>query len=344
MISLSKSIAALVLAASAGAESQNAPTQGKLSPAAEASKAAFTELMKAKEGVSEARLRALKLPGTAEYFASSEGGMMGLYSLAQSLEKSPEGSIEALRLYADLLPKISHLRSWDGYQSVYAARAARKAGDPALAERVRRESANLIARTIAKNDFEMPMLGDRRVVDFFRLDLAHLNGNAMRGQLIDKPAPALNFLWSSEPGIKSLSDLKGKVVVLDFWATWCKPCIALFPKVREIAASYAGKPVVFVGVTSLQGYSIDPEKGKIDTKGDPKKETSLMPDLMKNLGITWTVAFSDKDCFNPDFDIMSIPHMAVIDQSGVVRFDDVEPEALKERIDGLLAARAQGAE
>ena len=77
-------------------------------------------------------------------------------------------------------------------------------------------------------------------------------------------------------------------------------------------------------------------------KGDPKKETSLMPDLMKKLGVTWTVAFSDKDCFNPDFDIMSIPHMAVIDQKEVVRYDDVEPDALKERIDGLLAAGAQG--
>lgn len=92
---------------------------------------------------------------------------------------------------------------------------------------------------------------------------------------------------------------------------------------------------------SLQGWSMDPKAGKIDCKGDPKKETSLMPGLMTKLGVTWPVVFSDKDCFNPDFDIMDIPHLAVLDEDGVVRFDGVEPDDLQAKIDSLIAAKSK---
>jgi thiol-disulfide isomerase/thioredoxin len=311
-----------------------------LSASAETSKKAFTELSKATEAVPDARISALKLPGTPEFLASPQA-MMGYYALAKSFEKYPDRSVEALSLYAGILPKIDHLHGWDGYQTTYVARVAEASGNPGLAEKVRRESAKLIRRTIDKHDFEMPKLGNLDVLDFFKLDLAHLEGPGMRRHLVGSRAPDMNFLWASAPGFKRLSDLKGKVVVLDFWATWCKPCVGLFPKIREISQSYEGKPVVFVGVTSLQGWSMDPKAGRIDCKGDPKKETGLMPDLMKQLGVTWTVVFSDKDCFNPDFDIMEIPHMAVLDQDGVVRFDNVEPDALKSKIDGLLAPQSK---
>ncbi len=334
MITLTTSLVALVLTAAPVAQQEKA-----LSPAAEKSKVAFSALIKAKVGVPEARMSALGLPGTPEFFASPQAGM-GYYSLAHSFQQFPDRSAEALRLYAEVLPKIDHLRGWDGYQTTYVARVAKTAVEAALAEKIRRESASLIRRTIEKHDFESPKLGTSDVLDFFKLDLAHLNGNGMRGQLIGKRAPAMKFLWASAPGLKSLSDLKGKVVVLDFWATWCKPCIALFPKIHDISQSYAGKAVVFVGVTSLQGWSMDPKAGKIDCAGDPKRETSLMPDLMVKLGIAWPVVFSDKDCFNPDFDIMEIPHMAILDQDGVVRFDGIEPDDLKAKIDGLLADKS----
>jgi thiol-disulfide isomerase/thioredoxin len=310
-----------------------------LSANAVAAKTAFNSLATLKDDAAKARVDALKLPGTIEFLSSPEA-MMGFYSLSQSIEKSPEGAKETFVVFADLLPKIDHLRSWDGYTSVHLTGLARKT-DPALGEKVREAYAKLIERTIEKREFpgyDDPRFNADTVLELHQKSLAHLTGNALRGKLMDQPAPEMNFLWSSDPKLKKLSDLfPGKVVVLDFWATWCKPCIALFPKVREMAASYEGKPVVFVGVTSVQGYSIDPKLGKIDCKGDPKKEFGLMPDLMKQLGVTWTVAFSDKDAFNPDFDIMSIPHMAVIDQQGIVRYDNVEPEELKAKIDSLLA-------
>jgi len=49
------------------------------------------------------------------------------------------------------------------------------------------------------------------------------------------------------------SDLKGKVLVLDFWATWCVPCLSEIPNYNQLAAQYKNKGVEFVGVTFDSG-------------------------------------------------------------------------------------------
>lgn len=48
---------------------------------------------------------------------------------------------------------------------------------------------------------------------------------------------------------KSLAGLKGKVVYLEFWATWCAPCVAGFPRTNRLIEKFAGQPVVFLAVT-----------------------------------------------------------------------------------------------
>jgi len=165
-----------------------------------------------------------------------------------------------------------------------------------------------------------------------------------QGKLIGSEAPALHFLWNSEgKGYKTLSDLKGKVVVLDFWATWCGPCVRAFPNVRKLQERYKGYPVVILGVTSVQGRHIDRsgEKSKtIDCKGDTKKEFRLMKQFMKDLNMTWEVAFAEEEVYNIDYGVKGIPHLAIIDATGKVRYNELHPgnppyhEA--EKIDALL--------
>jgi thiol-disulfide isomerase/thioredoxin len=158
--------------------------------------------------------------------------------------------------------------------------------------------------------------------------------------VVGKAAPELHFQWSSQEGLKKLSDLKGKVVVLDFWATWCGPCIASFPQMRQLVEHYKGSDVVIVGVTSIQGRVVNLEPAPIDTKGDPQKEISLLPAFIKAKDMTWAVAVSDEQVFNPDYGIVGIPHMTIIAPDGTVRFNDLHPampEAMKtEKIDGIL--------
>jgi len=159
---------------------------------------------------------------------------------------------------------------------------------------------------------------------------------------MDHPAPAVNFGWSSgDKPIKNLADLKGKVVVVDFWATWCGPCVGSFPDVRELQKRYDGYDVAIVGITSLQGKHYPGDKAEaIDTEGDPQKEYGLMKEYIGKKDITWAIAFSEQEVFNPDFGVRGIPHVAIIDPEGVVRYNNLHPsDPLKqkaEKIDGLL--------
>jgi thiol-disulfide isomerase/thioredoxin len=160
-------------------------------------------------------------------------------------------------------------------------------------------------------------------------------------KLVGSAAPELTFTWATREGLAKLSDLKGKVVVLDFWATWCGPCVATFPKIRELAAHYKDKPVEIIGVTSLQGAVMGLEAKPISTEGDPKKEMELLGQYAKKKEMTWTVALSEQEVFNPDYGIQGIPHVVIIDADGKVRHSGLHPGSpLEEKIaliDPLLA-------
>ena len=115
---------------------------------------------------------------------------------------------------------------------------------------------------------------------------------------VGKPAPDVQ--WTLLDGTShKLADLKGKVVVLDFWATWCKPCIQGLPKISAIAKSYADQGVVFV--------ACDLEESKSGVAAFLAKKKFEFPCAIVN------------QKFAKPFGVGGIPHTVMIGKDGVIQ-------------------------
>lgn len=135
-------------------------------------------------------------------------------------------------------------------------------------------------------------------------------------KLLGEPVPELPDVaeWFGEP--KKLADLRGKVVVLDFWATWCGPCIAAFPSLRDWNKKYAKDGLVILGVTgytgSVQGEQAT-EPQELEFLRGFKKEHQLEYDFVIGRN------FDNQELFGAS----SIPTTIIIDRKGVVRYAEI---------------------
>lgn len=136
-------------------------------------------------------------------------------------------------------------------------------------------------------------------------------------------APALSVeavVQGGSPADLAPEALRGQAVVVEFWSTWCGPCIGALPHWNELAAAFADKPLRFVSITS-------------------EPEEKVRPFLAKR-AISGIVALdTDKSVFTA-YGVRGIPHTVLIDPQGTVRAvtrpDDIDAAALAD----LLAGRA----
>lgn len=112
------------------------------------------------------------------------------------------------------------------------------------------------------------------------------------------PAPDFNMVLTPGAPPTALSSLKGKVVILDFWATWCGPCRMAIPELQKLYDKYHSQGLEVVGLS-------------VDDTADP------VPGTVKELGMTYPVTMA-KDIPNlaDKYAFYELPHMYIIDKLG----------------------------
>lgn len=134
-------------------------------------------------------------------------------------------------------------------------------------------------------------------------------------KLLGKPMPKLALSGWVNSEVKP-ADMRGKILVVDYWATWCGPCIAGIPHNNEVAKHYADKGVLVIGACGGGGE----EK---------------MSDLAKQHKIEYPTAKVSEES-TKEWGVRWWPTYAVVDRKGVVRAIGIKPDYVEKIVDAIL--------
>lgn len=119
---------------------------------------------------------------------------------------------------------------------------------------------------------------------------------------VEEGSQAPNFILPLMGGGEaSLDDYKGKVVILNIWATWCNPCREEMPSMEQLYKNMKGKPFEILAVS-------------IDTRGSEDVDP-----FVKKLGLTFPVLLDSDKKVNNMYQATGVPETFIIDKNGIVR-------------------------
>jgi thiol-disulfide isomerase/thioredoxin len=213
--------------------------------------------------------------------------------------------------------------------------SARRAPDPAAVDDFLKlapkdpRAANVLGSAAAatRDETKKAALLERLRSDFPDSDyVGMLQGPHNRTDSLGKPFHLIFDDAISGSSI-SMTGLRGKVVVIDFWATWCGPCVGEMPKMKELYAKYRDQGVEFIGVSLDQ----PPQEGGLDS----------LKKFVKQNGIEWPQFYQGKfweGDFSRSWGVNSIPCVFVVNADGKLysveargRLEEMIPDLLKKK-------------
>ena len=149
---------------------------------------------------------------------------------------------------------------------------------------------------------------------------------SLKKEMINMPAPQFKLKDVDGKDI-SLTDYKGKTVVVDFWATWCGPCKRSFPGMKSLIEKYAqNQNVKFLFVDTFE-------------RVDNKKQNAV--DYLKSSGYPFHVLLDENNQVSQEYKVSGIPTKFIVDKTGNIRFKSVgfagNNDALVDEVSAMIS-------
>lgn len=174
---------------------------------------------------------------------------------------------------------------------------------------------------------------NRLFKEYFLKENTFVNNNQQRKfvskvpNLIKYEPASITFLDQNQKKV-SLSDYKGKIIVLDFWASWCAPCLVGFDGLNKIKSNLRkNREVVFLLVNTQE-------------RGDYETNLKKAETIMKRRRLDFILLFDIVNQANSIFDFSSLPTTVIIDKSGLVRYQYSGSDKSNELLEVIQALRA----
>ena len=158
-----------------------------------------------------------------------------------------------------------------------------------------------------------------------------IRDRAAQVELLGQPAPELDIAdWVlGEPA--TLAELRGQVILLEFWATWCRPCLEMFPRQRDLHARYGGRGLAILALTRYA-----PPPAGADQDSARTRERELVQTVIADRGLEIRVGIAPDGRLQQRYGANGVPTLVLIDRQGRVRLvasggDDAALDAEIER-------------
>ena len=226
-----------------------------------------------------------------------------------ALIKHAQGMLNASRAFAvertndpfrrDEMLMKSALLLWEGYVKTNQNKAAINQFEELRRTAITFPSANLYKQATFRLATAFPG------TDLNKIFNEPATGNAL-------PPEIKATEWIDQKPIK-LSDLRGQVVLIDFWAHWCGPCRYTFPKLIRWHQQYKDKGLVILGLTDYYGYG----EGR---KMTPVEELAYLREFKKINKLPYGFVVADSKVNSINYGVGAIPSSFLIDRRGNLRF------------------------